>query len=53
MTSRWNSEGLNVKYMSWAIFRDTVAAVSEEYIPDSLAAFDLVWGGADFNLDSR
>jgi len=52
MTMRWRSE-LNVKYMSWDQFRESIAQVSEDFTPQSLRDCDYIWGGADFNLDLR
>jgi hypothetical protein len=53
MTMRWKSERLNVRYMSWDEFRESVAQVSEDFTPQSLRDCNYIWGGADFNLDLR
>jgi hypothetical protein len=37
--------------MAWEDFRDTVNSIGGGKIPDALASYDLIWGGADFNLD--
>jgi hypothetical protein len=39
--------------MSWGDFRDSVAQVSENFIPELLRGYDYIWGGADFNLDLK
>ena len=53
MTLRWKSECLVVQYMTWEKFRDVINSIDNEnpIIPDELITYDLIWGGADFNLD--
>lgn len=54
MTLRWkNHPRLDVNYMSWEVFRDTVDAFDRENLPNNLMQYDLIWGGADFALDLR
>jgi hypothetical protein len=53
MTMRWKSAGLNVNYMPWNQFRESIAQVSEDFTPQLLRDCDYIWGGADFNLDLR
>ena len=53
MTLRWKSERLVVQYMTWEKFRDVINSIDNEnpIMPDELITYDLIWGGADFNLD--
>jgi hypothetical protein len=53
MTLRWKSDRLVVEYMTWEDCRDEINSIDEEnpIIPDPLISYDLIWGGADFNLD--
>ena len=53
MTLRWRSERLVVKYMIWEDFQDAIDIINNKNvtIPHLLLSYDLIWGGADFNLD--
>ena len=53
MTLRWRSERLVVEYMTWSLFRDVIGSINNKNvtIPPQLISYDLIWGGADFNLD--
>ena len=53
MTLRWRSQCLLVEYMIWEDFRDAVDGINHKNvtIPHPLISYNLIWGGADFNLD--
>jgi hypothetical protein len=53
MTLRWRSKYLTVDYMAWKAFRDAINSINEEnpIIPQPFISYDLIWGGADFNLN--
>lgn len=52
MTLRWRmSDRLSVEYMSWARFVEEVEKVEEDSLPEGLMGYDLIWGGADLNLN--
>lgn len=45
------SDRLSVQYMSWSRFVEEVEKVEEDALPEGLIGFDLIWGGADLNLN--
>ena len=54
MTQWWKaSERLTVEYMPWSKFVKGVDDVEENVVPDIFASYDLIWGGADLNLDIK
>ena len=42
-----------VDYMQWATFVEGVDNVKENVLPNTFTGYDLIWGGADLNLDIR
>ena len=53
MALRWRSEHLVIEHMTWENFRDVVNRIDvhNAVIPPLLNSYDLIWGGADFNLN--